>query len=115
MKLWIITRHAIPNYGSFLQSYATLHFFKDMGFDTEIINYIPIDEKIENIFDTYIYCSHNKYSNNMIYKILYKTLQNKNIKNMETKFLNYRNKYLSLSNECNTTGDLQELSSKYDI
>lgn len=46
MKLGIITRHAIPNYGSFLQSYATLHFFKDMGFDTEIINYIPEAEGI---------------------------------------------------------------------
>ena len=40
MKASIITRHAIPNYGSVLQSYASQKAFEKLGFDAEIINYV---------------------------------------------------------------------------
>ena len=45
MKINIITRHAIANYGSLLQSYATQQIIEEMGFQSEIINYIPLEEK----------------------------------------------------------------------
>ena len=40
----IITRHAVPNYGSFLQTYATQEVLRQMGFDTTVINYNRNDE-----------------------------------------------------------------------
>ena len=39
MKIDIITRHSVPNYGSLLQSYATQKVIEEMGFESEIINY----------------------------------------------------------------------------
>ena len=39
MKASIITLHAVSNYGSALQTYATQKIFSDYGFDTEIVDY----------------------------------------------------------------------------
>ena len=39
MKVGVITRHAVPNYGSLLQSYATQVVLEKMGYNVEIINY----------------------------------------------------------------------------
>lgn len=49
MKIDIITRHAVANYGSILQAYATQKILQDLGYDTEIINYILPDEYGKNI------------------------------------------------------------------
>ena len=45
MKIYIITRHAVANYGSILQAYATQKIIQRMGYDCEIINYIRPDEQ----------------------------------------------------------------------
>lgn len=42
----IITRHAINNYGSFLQTYASIKILENMGFDCRIIDYISNDENL---------------------------------------------------------------------
>lgn len=39
MKISVITLHAVVNYGSALQTYATQKLFDDLGLETEIINY----------------------------------------------------------------------------
>lgn len=39
MKISVITLHAVVNYGSALQSYATQKIFEDMGLEVEIIDY----------------------------------------------------------------------------
>ena len=39
MKISVITLHAVKNYGSALQSYATQKIFEDLGLETEIIDY----------------------------------------------------------------------------
>ena len=41
MKISIITLHKVFNYGSVLQAYATELFFKRLGYEAEIIDYIP--------------------------------------------------------------------------
>lgn len=47
----VITRHNIANYGSLLQSYATIVFFRECGFEAKIIDYVNPDEKLfKNIF-----------------------------------------------------------------
>ena len=49
MKAAIITRHAISNYGSLLQAFATEEILRDMGIDPVTIDYIRTDERPENI------------------------------------------------------------------
>ena len=88
MKISIITRHAIANYGSLLQSIATEKLFHKFDFKTEIINYIPESEKIENIVDSYINNS-NFWNKNFITRCMYKLLQSKNIFDMNKIFSLY--------------------------
>lgn len=40
-KVGVITRHAVANYGSLLQSHATEQVIRNLGYEAEIINYIP--------------------------------------------------------------------------
>lgn len=44
MKIAVITRHAVPNYGSLLQTIATQEALNDLGHECEIIDYIRKDE-----------------------------------------------------------------------
>ena len=44
MKVLVITRHAISNYGSLLQAMATQQVIEDLGHSCEIIDYIREDE-----------------------------------------------------------------------
>lgn len=115
MKVSIITRHAIANYGSLLQTIATEKLFENLGFKTEVINYVPEDEKIENLVDSYI--QNSKFWNkNFITRKMYKALQNKNIYKMNIKFSEYQKKYLHLSEcEYNTISDLQKNKPVADI
>ena len=52
MKVAVITRHAITNYGSLLQAYATQKVIEDMGHDCEIIDYVRYDENYKRIEKT---------------------------------------------------------------
>lgn len=45
MDLKIITRHAPSNYGSLLQSIATIKILKGMGHQAQIIDYLRPDER----------------------------------------------------------------------
>ena len=45
MKIKVITRHAPSNYGSLLQSIATIKVMEGMGHDCEIIDYQRSDER----------------------------------------------------------------------
>lgn len=44
MKVAVITRHAITNYGSLLQAFATQQVIENLGHECEIIDYIRDDE-----------------------------------------------------------------------
>lgn len=44
MKVAVITRHAISNYGSLLQTWATQEIVNKLGYDCEIVDYIRTDE-----------------------------------------------------------------------
>lgn len=55
MKISVLTLHAVINYGSALQSYATQKIFEDLGLETEIVDYrrepvlessLPLSKKI---------------------------------------------------------------------
>ena len=39
MKIYVLTLHAVINYGSALQSYATQKIFESLGLETEIVDY----------------------------------------------------------------------------
>lgn len=92
MKVDIITRHSVPNYGSLLQSYATQKVIEDMGFETEIINYTRYDERYKNLVNSLI--KGKKWNKNFIMRLFYKVIQTPNYARMYKKFENFRNSFL---------------------
>lgn len=115
MKVTIITRHAIANYGSILQSIATEKLFQMLNLQTEIIDYIPKTEEIDNLVDSYIKNS-RFWNRNFITRVTYKILQKDNIYKMNKKFLEYQQKYLNLSKaKYNSLEELKENKPQADI
>lgn len=74
MKVAVITRHAVSNYGSLLQTIATQQVIENMGYTCSIINYIRNDEA---------YLKHEitllkrkpSWNNNLLKKIIYLVLR----------------------------------------
>ena len=47
-KVNIITRHAVSNYGSLMQTIATVDVFKQLGYKCEVIDYLNSNEEVLN-------------------------------------------------------------------
>ena len=105
MKVDIITRHSVPNYGSLLQSYATQKAIEKMGFEAEIIDYTRYEERYKNLVKTLL--KGKKWDKNFLLRFIYKTIQNPNYYRMYKKFKKYRKGFL---NETSLEyGNLEEL------
>lgn len=50
MKIDLITMHRVINYGSVLQTYATVKYLEKMGHEVEVIDYIPKRFRTKNVF-----------------------------------------------------------------
>lgn len=86
MKVLLITRHSVPNYGSLLQTIATTMAIENLNCTCEIINYVRKDEKANNIclallkrnkkwnrniFRKLIFILYNGINYQMMYRIFY--------------------------------------------
>ncbi len=102
MKVAVITRHAITNYGSLLQAFATQQVIENLGHKCEIINYVRDDES---------YAKHEKtllarkpdWNRNPIKKMIYLALRQpesiasgKRFEAEQLKYLHLTKKYTSL-------------------
>lgn len=96
MKVAVITRHAITNYGSLLQAFATQKVIENLGHECEIIDYIRDDES---------YMQHEKtllkqkpeWNRNPIKKTIYLTLRQPESIASGRKFRAEQSKYLHLT------------------
>ena len=93
MKVDIITRHSVPNYGSLLQSYATQKIVEKMGFEAEIIDYTRYEERYKNLVKTLL--KGKKWDKNFLLRSIYKIIQTPNYYRMYKKFKNYRKNFLN--------------------
>lgn len=98
MKIDIITRHAIANYGSILQAYATEKMLDKLNIENEIIDYVRVEENSKNLVKTYMKNS-KKWNRNFITRFIYKIIQKPNLDIMNNKFAKYRKKYLKLTSK----------------
>lgn len=74
MKVAVITRHAVANYGSLLQAMATQRVVNRLGHDCEIIDYIRDDESYKKREITLLKRKPEWY-NNPVKKLLYLVLR----------------------------------------
>lgn len=108
-KAAIITRHSIPNYGSFLQAMATERLISDLGYDEEIIDYRRADEKSEALIR--YYCRRNP---GIVRVIYYKLFWRFSDYLRERVFAKARNRYLKLSREYDSSS-LAQTENRYDV
>lgn len=73
-KICFITRHAIVNYGSFLQTYATQKLFEDYGYNAEVLDYVREDEEYHNVTELLLKKS-KKWNRNTFTRLIYRIVQ----------------------------------------
>jgi len=91
MKIAVITMHAVKNYGSALQTFATQQVLSRLGYETEIINYIRKKNIDSNLID--VWTSKEK----GLRKIAKKMLMYPTIKKWIRVWGNYLQTYIHLS------------------
>lgn len=106
MKVDIITRHAVANYGSLLQSYATEKTFEKLGLDAEFINYVRYDERSKNLAKTQV--KGKKWDKNIITRTMYTLIQTWNYSHEYKAFEKYRKGFIKETS--NLYGSIEELT-----
>ena len=109
----LITRHAIPNYGSFLQTVASVQIFQEMGYDVKVLDYIPELEKPENLFIPML--NGSKFSSNPIKKLIYSIVRRPDFWKMGSKFREFQKKGLPLTKEYNDLSHPEKELLSYDL
>lgn len=107
MKVDIITRHAIANYGSLLQAIATQKILHRLGYESEIIDYIREDEHYTNHALTLLK-KKPEIAHNPIKKTAYLLLRNFENRASGIKFERERKQLLQMSKRYKSFQELRE-------
>lgn len=108
MDIKVITRHAPVNYGSLLQSIATVKLIEQLGHSCEIIDYIREDEKGLKAVVTALKCKKN-WNSSILKRIVYILSRYPEEHAAELKFEKMRFNYLKLTKRCTNKKELSEL------
>lgn len=96
MKVTVITRHAITNYGSLLQTVATQQVIESFGHSCEIIDYVRADELYSQHEKT-ILKRKAKWNNNVLKRIVYLMIRQPESIVAGKKFEKFQSEYLHLT------------------
>ena len=108
MDIKVITRHAPSNYGSLLQSIATITLLERLGHTCEIIDYIRDDEHGLKAVTTSLN-GKQSWNGNPLKRLAYIALRYPEEKTAELKFNRMRKEHLKLTKRCRTLEDLKRL------
>lgn len=106
VKTALITRHAVPNYGSLLQAHATQKAIESLGHECEIINYIRTDEKWYAREYTLL-GTKSEWKSTVVRRIVYLGLRLLPGAVADLKFAIERKKYLRCSREYHSAAQLR--------
>jgi hypothetical protein len=108
MRVIVITRHAISNYGSILQTIATQQSIEKLGHECKILDYIREDELLKNSMRTDL-AKKAKWNKNYATRALYKIIRLPENKCMDIRFSSMRKKYLKLTGWYKSLEDLKSV------
>lgn len=109
MNIKVITRHCPSNYGSLLQSIATITVVERLGCECQIIDYVRSDERGLKAILTAL--KHKKeWSRNPLKKMAYMILRYPEERWAQYKFDRMRTQYLKLTTRCNSVEKLSMLN-----
>lgn len=106
MRIGILSRHSVANYGSLLQAYALQTVIEKLGYEAININYTPIGEVGGNLAKTLSNVS--RWSKNPITKLLFFLYQYPSCSHTFSKFKMYRKEYLKETKEYHSTNELSK-------
>lgn len=89
MRAAVITRHAVANYGSILQTYATQYTLEKNNIECSIINYVRKDEYGKNIAKTMLK-RNKKWNKNILTRCIYSIIQTPSYNKSYKAFEKYR-------------------------
>lgn len=110
-----LTRHAVSNYGSVLQAYATQTALEKLGCNAVCINYYRADEKTENIVDTRLKSVSAKWNKNALTRLIFKATQKPVYDFADKRFEEYRKIVKVTDKEYNSEAELKSDIPKADI
>lgn len=107
MKVAVITRHAVTNYGSLLQAMATQQVIENLGHSCQIIDYIRDDESYSQHEKTLL-MRKKEWNSNPIKKMVYLLLRQPESIVAGRKFKKTRSQYLKLTKRYTTEQQLMD-------
>lgn len=108
MNIKVITRHGPSNYGSLLQSIATVKKIEEFGHQCEIIDYQRVDERGLNGVLTQLKAKDG--FGNPLKKLAYIAIRYPIEKFALVRFDRMRKKYLKMTSRCSSHVDLKKIS-----
>lgn len=108
MNIKVITRHSPSNYGSLLQSIATIKTIEKLGQTCEIIDYQRADERGLNGVLTQLKAKDG--FGNPLKKLAYIAIRYPIEKFAQVRFDRMRKKYLKMTSRCSSHVDLKKIS-----
>lgn len=114
MRVAVITRHAISNYGSLLQAYATQVTLEKMGHQCKIIDYIREDESYQNHEKTLLKQKPN-WNNSPLKRLVYLALRQPESVFSGKQFEKERKKYLELTRRYASFSELEKNAPEADV
>lgn len=114
MKVQVITRHAVTNYGSILQAIATQKIIEKCDCECEIIDYQREDEHYNQIENTLLKQKEG-WNKNLVKKMIYLLVRKPSSIIAGKKFEKMQKEYLNLSPRYNSAKELQEKISDADF
>lgn len=108
MNVKVITRHSPSNYGSLLQSIATVKTIEGLGHDCSIIDYQRPDERGLKGVLTQVNCKAG--FGNPLKKLAYIAIRYPIEKFAQVRFDKMRKKYLKMTSRCSSNVDLKKIS-----
>lgn len=104
MKIYIITRHDVNNYGSVLQAYATQKYFESLGYESYIINYCPKNERIIKLNRAFAKAA---YPNSKLKQLFYRIVKFPGEFIAHSRFRRFQRKLLTLTHKFSTLNELK--------
>lgn len=113
MKVAVITRHSIFNYGSLLQTIATEASIEELGYECEIIDYQRNDEDYHKIADVLV--KKTKWNKNWALRTIYKLIQSPKFRMMGKHFEKLRNGVINTTKVYHGLDELRQDKPTADI
>lgn len=114
MKVSLITRHAVANYGSLLQTYATQVVIERMGHECETVDYIRADED-PRIQERTLLAGKPKWNSNPVLRAAYLALRQPEAVRASKVFAEQRAQMLHMSKRYATLEELCDEPPKADL